>query len=51
LAPDSSALFVLTDNENLTGELAIMRQLHVNVLQTNLPDKMVESLRTALGDK
>jgi uncharacterized membrane protein len=51
IAPDSSALFVVTDNENLAAELAILRQHHGKVLQTNLPDDMEESLREALGDK
>ncbi len=50
IAPDSSALFVLTDNENLNAQLAVLRQHQGKVLQTNLPEDVEASIRDALGD-
>lgn len=50
IAPNSSALFVLTDNENLNAQLALLRQHRGKVLQTNLPEDVEASIRDALGD-
>ena len=51
IKPGTSALFVLTDTNNIGGELAILRQHKGKVLQTNLPSEQEEALRDALGDK
>lgn len=51
IQPGSSALFVLTDADNIGGELAILRNHKGKVLQTNLPSEQEDALRDALGDK
>ena len=51
IQPGTSALFVLTDSDNVGGQLAILRQHKGKVLQTNLPTEQEDALREALGDK
>lgn len=50
IQPGTSAIFVLIGNADPSGVLAIMRQFHGKVLQTNLSTEAEESLRKALGD-
>jgi uncharacterized membrane protein len=50
IKPNTSALFILTKQENVGGELAILRQFKGKVLQTNLSSEAEESLRKALSD-
>lgn len=50
IQPGTSALFILTKNENLAGELAVLRQYHGTVLQTTLDTEAEEAIRKALGD-
>jgi uncharacterized membrane protein len=50
LKPGTSALFILTSQENPTAELAILRNFEGKVLQTTLDSEMEESLRKSLGD-
>lgn len=51
IKPGTSALFILSDTENIAGEMAILREHKGKVLQTNLPSEQEEALRDALGDK
>lgn len=51
LKPGTSALFILTSQENPTAELAILRNFKGKVLQTTLDSEMEESLRKSLGDQ
>ena len=51
IKPGTSALFILSDTENIGAELAILREHKGKVLQTNLPSEQEEALRDALGDK
>lgn len=50
LQPGTSAIFVLLSGENPAAEMAIFRQYHAKVLQTNLSTEAEESLRKAVGD-
>lgn len=50
LQPGTSAIFVLISGENTAAEMAIFRQYHAKVLQTNLSTDAEESLRKAVGD-
>ena len=50
IKPGTSALFVLLNHENQTAEMAILRQFHGKVLQTNLSTEAEENLKRALKD-
>ena len=50
IKPCTSALFVLLNHENQTVEMAILRQFHGKVLQTNLSTEAEENLKRALKD-
>jgi uncharacterized membrane protein len=51
IQPGTSALFVLTREENAAGVLAVLRQFQGKVLQTTLDTDAEEALRQALGDE
>ena len=50
IKPGTSALFVLLNHENQAAEMAILRQFHGKVLQTNLSTEAEENLKRALKD-
>jgi uncharacterized membrane protein len=50
IQPGTSALFVLTRQENASAVLAVLRQFQGKVLQTTLDTDAEEALRQALGD-
>lgn len=49
IQPGTSALFVLTRDENAAGVLAVLRQFQGKVLQTTLDSEADEAIRKALG--
>lgn len=51
IQPGTSALFVLTRDENAAGVLAVLRQFQGKVLQTTLDSEADEAIRKALGDE
>lgn len=51
IQPGTSALFVLTRQENAAAVLAVLRQFQGKVLQTTLDTDAEEALRQALGDE
>lgn len=51
IQPGTSALFVLTRQENAAAVLAVLRQFQGKVLQTTLDTDAEEALREALGDE
>jgi uncharacterized membrane protein len=51
IQPGTSALFVLTRDENAAGVLAVLRQFQGRVLQTTLDSEADEAIRKALGDE